>query len=296
MSTRNLGERVAGVAALLLVWLVFGIAVGGGVGYAIGQGKGRAAAGFWLGALLGVIGWIIVAVMEPSEDIRRQREATTLATAAAMLGGNSPRDSLTDVVSGGLRPCPWCAEHIKAAAKVCRYCGREVDPIELSIPSYQRSREELLFDAIRDEFPTQFDAGKACLLGLEVPPERPAEWLRELCYRVSQGAPLEVAATRVPLDWAGPLPVITPEPVMPKSVALGDPNNVGEFEGVKSSHSKSYNTARALLAGMDVGPEDPAAWLEELCSRIDQGAPPQAAAARIPLNWQSRVQRMPPPG
>jgi branched-subunit amino acid ABC-type transport system permease component len=28
--------------------------------------------------------------------------------------------------SGGGRECPHCAESIKAAAKVCRFCGREV--------------------------------------------------------------------------------------------------------------------------------------------------------------------------
>ena len=27
------------------------------------------------------------------------------------------------------RTCPWCAETIKAAAIVCRFCGRDVDPV-----------------------------------------------------------------------------------------------------------------------------------------------------------------------
>ena len=25
------------------------------------------------------------------------------------------------------RTCPWCAETIKAAAVICRFCGRDVD-------------------------------------------------------------------------------------------------------------------------------------------------------------------------
>jgi H+/Cl- antiporter ClcA len=27
------------------------------------------------------------------------------------------------------RPCPWCAETIKESAIICRYCGRDIEPI-----------------------------------------------------------------------------------------------------------------------------------------------------------------------
>ena len=41
--------------------------------------------------------------------------------------------SVTDVddshaAIGDTRACPWCAETIKAAAIICRFCGREVTP------------------------------------------------------------------------------------------------------------------------------------------------------------------------
>lgn len=34
-----------------------------------------------------------------------------------------------------LRPCPWCAEKIQPAAQVCRYCGREVEPLATTFPA-----------------------------------------------------------------------------------------------------------------------------------------------------------------
>ncbi len=44
------------------------------IGWIIGHAKGRDWAGFWLGLGLGVIGWIIVAVLQPSHEALVRRE------------------------------------------------------------------------------------------------------------------------------------------------------------------------------------------------------------------------------
>jgi hypothetical protein len=113
------------MGGVLVAYFLFWIVVGGLIGSAIGRGKGRATEGFWLGALLGFIGWIIVAVMEPTDEVRVARQAETISLATGMTMAGPQRAPTTT------RPCPWCAEDIKAAAIVCRYCGRDVEPVEV---------------------------------------------------------------------------------------------------------------------------------------------------------------------
>lgn len=87
-------------AFILLAWVVLGPIVG----YAIGKPKGQGGSGVVLGLLLGFIGWIVVALLAPAPGY-----STTGPT-------------------GPMRTCPYCAEDIKAAATVCRFCGRDVEP------------------------------------------------------------------------------------------------------------------------------------------------------------------------
>lgn len=68
----------------VLVWIVVAV-VCGFIGHAIGKPKGRASTGAWLGALLGVIGIIVIALMgrDREAEIREaQRQLEVQAEAA----------------------------------------------------------------------------------------------------------------------------------------------------------------------------------------------------------------------
>ena len=113
-----------GTSSVMVLFLLLWIGIGGGVGAAIGSSKGRAAAGFFLGLFLGIIGWIIVAVLEPTAEQRLLRASELARVIQQPQNGQQP----TQVVAE--RACPWCAEPIKLAAVVCRFCGRDVPQSE----------------------------------------------------------------------------------------------------------------------------------------------------------------------
>ena len=186
----------------VLVYLLVLVVVGGGVGYLIGANKGLGSAGFWLGALLGLIGWIIVAVMEPSEEerIRRQQQFVI-----AMQGGV--------VVVQGDRPCPHCAELIKPAAIVCRFCGRDVEPLPAAtsttlappVPGAPASRDRADYDDLKRAFPGVFDAVWSEATAIPVWPTDPRPAFTQACRKVLAGGEAKKAtrralATNLPAD------------------------------------------------------------------------------------------------
>jgi hypothetical protein len=186
---------------LVAVFLVSAI-ISGLIGLAIGVGKGRAAGGFWLGFFLGIIGWIIVALLQPTAQADAQRLGMVRAAVGMPPNPDGPGPA------GGNRTCPWCAESIKSAAVVCRYCGRDVEPVvvpESTVsPVVQHARdgytpEELdrrreSFAFLKAEHPTSFDAvWEAAValrpwpLAMSTPP------LRAACVAVKKGVPANEA-------------------------------------------------------------------------------------------------------
>jgi len=185
------------VAILLVSALISGV-----IGLAIGVGKGRAAGGFWLGFFLGIIGWIIVALLQPTA----KADAERLGRVGAAVGVLP--NPMGAAAAGDSRICPWCAETIKAAAVVCRYCGRDVEPVVaapsatvdiaqparegFTPPELDRRRESFAF--LKAEYLTSFDAVwdaavvlRPWPLAMSTPP------LRAACMAVKRGAPVDKA-------------------------------------------------------------------------------------------------------
>ena len=122
--------------SILVVFLAIAlfVAVKGGVGYLIGRGKGKGGLGFVLGLFLGIIGWIIIAVIPGESQVnfqiqkRRCRNCQRVIPPRAV-GCPTCRSIAAKprvVSADGRMACPWCAEMIMAAAKICKFCHSKI--------------------------------------------------------------------------------------------------------------------------------------------------------------------------
>jgi len=171
---------------VVLSWLVAGV-VCGAAGVLIGNIKGRSVAGFWLGFLFDVFGLIVIAVLPATPLAEAQRRAQIDAAAEALL--DSPSESQTEPTR---RPCPWCAEAIKPAAVVCRYCGRDVQPLAAAATPADAVEPEArrrAYSFLKDEHPTSFDAVWEVASQFPTWPRLPTPALRAACKAVENGTP-----------------------------------------------------------------------------------------------------------
>lgn len=94
------------------MWIVFwiGFSLAAGV---IASNKGRSFLGFTLLSILlsPILGLIAAVIVEP----------------------NSAEQENKAVASGVYCRCPYCAELIKAGAKVCKHCGKDIEPLTKQI-------------------------------------------------------------------------------------------------------------------------------------------------------------------
>lgn len=90
----------------IIIWIISAV-----IAVIIGSSKGRAGLGLLLGLLLGFIGVLIIALVPPNKENIEQ----------------------TSLLDGTNRKCPYCAELIKRDAKICKHCGKEVEPEDLTV-------------------------------------------------------------------------------------------------------------------------------------------------------------------
>jgi hypothetical protein len=102
--------------AFLVTWLVVGLAVLGWTGPTDTSGPGIA---------VPFVGSVILTLVS-----------------LTLLQSTVQGSTLGDVATAGqaLRPCPFCAEQVRAAAVVCRFCNREIAPL-VSVEQVERQRQ-----------------------------------------------------------------------------------------------------------------------------------------------------------
>ena len=105
---------------LIIYWVLFGIGCGV-LASMIARRKGRDPANwFIIGFLFGLFGLIAAFIVE---DLTKSDDAVTPETTGSSRPAGTSRAATTT------RPCPYCAEDIKAEAVKCRFCGSEVEAL-----------------------------------------------------------------------------------------------------------------------------------------------------------------------
>lgn len=97
--------------------IIIFLVVSGVVGAMILSRFERGGTGFLLGLFLGPIGWIIAFVMR-----------SDLAAAEVLAAAKAPPPTAWEPARVE-RECPHCAELVLAKAKVCKHCGKDLEPV-----------------------------------------------------------------------------------------------------------------------------------------------------------------------
>ena len=104
---------------LIPFWILCGVAGG-----AMLSRYNKAGTGFLLGILLGPIGLIIAWTMRDSAKLDAAEQEPPV-----QVKSYEEIQSEVDARQRDERECPYCAERILSKAKVCKHCGREVEPL-----------------------------------------------------------------------------------------------------------------------------------------------------------------------
>lgn len=98
------------------------------------------------GALIsGLVGWMLL----KSKD-RGGPVGWIIATILRLEGPKTPNTAVSSTAAGRIeRECPFCAELILSKARVCKHCGRDVEP--LPVEAVGTSEEDPRSSHVRKE-------------------------------------------------------------------------------------------------------------------------------------------------
>ena len=114
------------MVGIAFVWIALSFIAG-----AIGSNKGRGSFSFFFLSLIlsPLVGIIAALIAKP--DQKKLDESK--------------------IASGDSKKCPFCAEVIKAEAKVCRYCSRELSESEEVDPIEEENSQEQIKEPVKEQ-------------------------------------------------------------------------------------------------------------------------------------------------
>lgn len=110
---------------LFFVWILFAI-----LGAAMLSRYNRAGTGLLLGLLLGPFGLLFALVIRSGESKKEEQKRHEEQLQEIRKTGEADEEARKAKKGREVRierECPFCAEKILIKAKVCRFCGKEVD-------------------------------------------------------------------------------------------------------------------------------------------------------------------------